>query len=105
MGLHIGVTIAGSLSIAMKSHGYTTVDVSCGDIGRWHIEIFSDNAVEGFVGVLVGIVGASVSKSPELLFADGVFQQGRVMPLHQQLVLVLLYDKLGFHAVSTEKVL
>ncbi len=105
MGLHGGVTFVEPLSISMKSHSHTTIDVSCGDIGRWHVKVFSDNAVECLIGVLVGVVGSSVSKSPTLLFADGVFKQGRIMPLHQQLVLVLLYDKLGFHPISSEKVL
>ena len=64
-----------TFSVTMQSHGDTSVDITGGDIGRWHIEILAYNVVEGLIGILVGVVGASVSESPKLLFTDGIFQQ------------------------------
>ena len=98
-------TIVATFPYTMESHNDTSVDISSCHIGRWQIKILAYDSIEGGVCFLVGEVGATICKSSELLLADVVTQQRRVMTLHEQLIVVALDSELCLHTVSAQEIL
>ena len=101
MGMHRhSHTIVATFSYTMKSHNDTSVDIACCHIRGRQVEVLAYNGIEGSIGFLVGEVGAAIGKGSELLLADVVTQQRRVMTLHEQLIVVALNGELCLHTVS-----
>ena len=88
----------------MKSHGNTAIDITGCNEGWREVEVLADNAIEDIIGFLVGIVGATITESTELLLTDVILQQRGVMPLNKELIPAVLDGKLGTHAVPAKEV-
>ena len=106
MGMHRHPhTIVATFTYAMESHNDTPIDISCCHIGGWQVEVLAYDGIEGGIGFLVGEIGTAIGKGSELLLADVVTQQRRVMTLHEQLIVVALDSELCLHTVSAQEIL
>lgn len=69
------------------------------------VEILSYNAREHIVGFLVGRVRTPIGKGQHLTFGNGIVQQRRIMPLHDQPVARAVTDDMGLHTVTHQYIL
>ena len=89
----------------MQPHDHAAIGVAGMDEVLGQVEILSYNACEHIVGFLVGRVRAPVGKGQHLTFGDGVGQQRRIMPLHDQPVACAVTDDMGLHTVTHQYIL
>ena len=97
--------LSGTDTVAVQSHGDPSVGVPGVYEVFWQVEVGGHDTRKGVVAPFVGGVRAPVGQRTQLLLADRIGQQGRIMPLHNQGKPFAASGKVATHAVTQQQVL
>ena len=86
----------------MQPHRHTTIGIPCMNKVPRHIKVLLDDTRKDIVRLLIGRVRPPIREGQHLRLGNIVCEQGRVMPLHRQLIPVTLRHDMRLHPIPHE---